>query len=227
MKRRTNGFTLVETVMSITITAMVGLTVAGASVALSSAVSDSDDYFECIQGGRNAMRQLCAEVEKSRLVVVADNNGNRLVLWAGDANKNGQIDLTELRAVDYNPSTKTVKGYAVVYPSNWSDSLREAYDPDLSLAVAALPAVLDQWVVGNSYVQARTLATGVENLTFTLPSAGPASRLVRIRMSVQTGDREMTLQEAVALRAPATGYVTYSYYDGYVLNLPYSTSAQN
>ena len=222
MKRRTNGFTLIETIMSITMTALVGLSVAAASMALSSATSDGDDYFDCIQGGRNAMRQLCSEIEKSRLIVTTDNSGQRLVIWAGDANNNGQIDLTELRMVEYDPSTKTVKGYAVVYPPNWSVSLREAYDPDLSLAVAASSSVLDRWMVDSSYVQSRTIGTGVESLAFTLPSAGPVSRLVRIRMTVRTGDRDLTLQESVALRAPATGYVTQPDGGAYVLNMPIS-----
>ena len=54
-----------------------------------------------------------------------------------------------------------------------------------------------------------------------LPGDGPDSSLVRLRMTAQTGDRQITLQESVSLRAPATGYVTYSFYDGYTMTLPY------
>ncbi len=222
MKRRTNGFTLAETVMSITMTALVGLSVAAASVALSSATSDGDDYFDCIQGGRNAMRQLASEIAESRLIVTTDNSGTRLVLWAGDANDNGQINLTELRLIDYSAGSKTITEYQVVYPAAWSESLRNAYDPDLSLSVAASASVTERWLVENSYVQSRTIGTGVESLTFTLPSDGPASRLVRIRMTVQTGDSDLTLQESAALRAPATGYVSQSDGGAYVLSLPAS-----
>ncbi len=219
MKRRTNGFTLVEMVMSITITAVIGLAVAGASIALSSATSDGDDYYNCIQMGRGAMKQLRQEIEKARLIVGVGRNGTRLILWSGDANDNGTIDMTELRATEYDPSTGTITAYSVVFPPEWSEGTREAHDLDLSLADAVSFSVEGDWNVHESYISSRTLGTDVESLVFSIPDDGPVSRLVRIHMTVGVGDRQITLQESVALRASATGYVCES--DGvYVLELP-------
>ncbi len=213
------GFTLAEMLIAISITAMVGLTVMGASVALSSAYSRGEDSFECIQTARTAMRHLRMEVEKAPLVLTAFNGGGVLCYWGGDSNSNGLIDVTEIRITIHNPFTGEITIYQVVYPDDWSDLLRDAYDPEFTLAQAMSADTLNMWVMSNSYRQSRVIATDIENCDFSLSADGPLSGLVRMSLTARKGKCEMTLQDATALRAPAVEYV--SEVDGaYVLSVP-------
>ena len=205
--------------MAISITALVGLSVLGASVALSSAYSRGEDSYECIQTARAAIRHLRMEAEKSPLVFDTFNGGAVLGYWGGDSNDNGLIDVTEVRITMFNPATGEIAIHQVVYPDDWPQFLLDAYDPEITLSQAMSPAILDTWVMTNSYKQSRVIATDVESCAFSLPADGPVSKLVRMNLTVRKGKCEMTLQDASALRTPVVDYVS-KVGSVYVLSMP-------
>ena len=218
MKRRTSGFTLMEVVMAATITTLVGLAVAGASMALSSATSEGEDYYNCMQTGRSAMRQVRNAVQGARLVLAVRDDKREMAYWVGDADGSGTINLTELRIIRHN-NDNTVIEYRVAFPETWDVSMRKAMDVDSTLnAAMSLPAVED-CVVNSSYKAARTIASDVSSLAFSTPSAVPLVRLMRIVMTVSDGGQTLTLRGAAALRAPATSFVTPGD-PGFVLSMP-------
>ncbi len=223
MTRGTQGFTLVETVLAVSITTLVGLAVAGASVALSSATSDGQDYFDCIQGARSTMRQLRAGVQSARLVLGVSNDQTALTSWARDANADGRINLTELAFTQYDAEAKTVTTYTIVFPDTWDPSMLAVYDRAYSLAEMTRSDILNsRFAPDDLYVNARVVGADVEKLAFSLASDGPASGRVRVRMSVRAGDRTITLSESVALRAGAGDYVAKADGGTFALELPSS-----
>ena len=218
-KPRARGFTLVELLMAISITAMVGLVVTGASVALSSAYSRGEDSYECLQTARAAMRHLRREFEKTPLVFDTFSGGAVLAYWGGDSNGNRQIDVTEVRLTTFDQATGEIAIHQVVYPDDWSQFLKDAYDPEFALSQAMSSNTLASWVMNSSYRQSRVIATAVESCTFSLPGDGPVSKLVRVGLTARKGACETTLQDAGALRAPVVQYV--SKVGGvYVLTIP-------
>ena len=213
------GFTLIEMTMAISITAVVGLTVVGASVALSSAYSHGEDYYGCLQTARGGMRQLHREVEKAHLMLYVTGDGSMLAYWVGDVDANGAINVIELRVAEYDAASGEVMVHRVVYPDTWDQWLIDAYNPDLTLSQAISPATIQAWVLNNTYKQTRQIATDVESCRFSLPADAPVSTLVHMGLTVREGQAVVMLQDAAAPRASAVEYVS-DVGGVYVLTLP-------
>ena len=87
MRRNPSGFTLVELVMAISITTIIGLAVAGASMALSTAHAHSESRYGSIETARSAMRRIQSSLRAAALVTYVHSNGHKLGYWAGDENE--------------------------------------------------------------------------------------------------------------------------------------------
>ena len=217
--RKSHGFTLVELVMAISITSLIGLAVAGASTALSSAHAHSQSQYDSTQTARVAMRQIQYSLQRARLVTAVGSNGNALAYWVGDENNDGTISLLELRVLRYNPDSRNITEYSVQYPASWAEWLVDSWNWDVTLAEAMSMALMEWWVAGWSYCSGRTLADDVQAFKASLDQRTPLGTLARVEFTVGDGDQATTLRSAAALRADMTHYVMTDG-TGYVLNLP-------
>ena len=101
MKASRSGFTLIEVTMAMVVISVIGLTVAGVAMALSTAQDNSQDYYQCIQTGRVSMLRLQDMLRRARLVTEVFDTG--LVIWESDTNGNRTIDLSELKRGESRP----------------------------------------------------------------------------------------------------------------------------
>lgn len=217
------GLTLAEMVLALAITTMVGLSVAGVSTVLSTAYADGESYQSCIQTARSAMRQVRRAVQGAQLITAVREDKRELIYWAGDANGSGTINLAELRIIKQKLDN-TVEEYRVVFPDDWSDTMCQASDVEFSLSAAMTVANMENQIVNHTYVEARTIATDIATLTFSVPTAAaPLARLVRIGLTACEGRRALTLKGAAALRADLTRYVDTDA-EGHVLVMPPAAS---
>jgi type II secretory pathway component PulJ len=190
--------------VAVSITAVIGLSVAGLAVSLSHAQTRSDVMNDCIQSARTAMLGMEATIRRARLLTGADET--RAVAWLGDANEDAAINLNELVLTHYRSGPGTIEQWQVVFPDGMSPEmlaalnvarpLNEAGDIDGVLGLMSQPLYCD-------YLSQRVLATNVVDFRLATDAAAPLARLAMLRLTVGPADQRMKLTNAVRLRADA------------------------
>lgn len=214
MKPRRTAFTMVEFMMAATITAIIGLSVAGVSMALSSAYANSQDYYESVQTARSSVLRMQQTIRCAKLVTTWGNGG--LAVWAQDADLDGQIDTSEVTVWQYDSTKKELQEGRVEYST---DALRQAMDAHESLASLTTLSGAVAVVNRSAYKQWRPLASNVQSFSVVGDLNNPKARLVTLQMTIGTGPGAMTLRSGVSLRADSTDRVQLSG-NQYVLAAP-------
>lgn len=214
MNHGATGLTLPELVIGITITAIVGLCVAGVTMAISTGHAESQRYGEYVQSARMGVMRVGRELRQASLVTARDSD--TLILWGGDTNGNGKINLDELVSISYDASAGQIVKYQKDFPPSW---------PDWFVALLNLEADLDDVDNANSVetylrngllAQSTVLATDVTSFEVTAEPTVPVSRLASLRFTVGDGDTAVTVSTSAKLRADKTRRV-YASGTGYFL----------
>ena len=197
-RNRQPGFTLLELVLAMAITSMIGLSVVVAGSALSAAQSSTDCLSENIQAGRISMRTIESDIRTARLVL--SGSSTALMLWKGDGNGDKLINLDEIVLLEYVPAQHLVQEVSV---TGMPTGLNTAY----TLVQAGNSAQIRQTMVSAtyaSYCNTRTLATNVGSLSLVISPAPPTSKTVLARMQIGPADQRITLTNTINLRADST-----------------------
>jgi len=201
--------------MAMSITAVIGLTVAGVAIALSTAHAHSQDYYQSIQTNRSAVMQIQRSIRKTKLITATD--GSSLVAWAGDTNANGLINLSELLLLSYDQASGELVEYRVVFPDSMDAQTRLALDVESTLATVMDPAAVEAMLTEDQYCQRLVIASAVKDFSVSAWPDVPLSRLVRFQLTVGQGQRDLTLRSAACMRADMIEAVGISD-DQYVLD---------
>ena len=211
MKRaRTNGFTAVEVLLAMVVTSLVALTVTSVFMALSTAQQHCEDQYLYVQEARNTARYLQARLRKARLLTAADSSG--MVLWAQDANANGLINVSELRVITYDAAARTLRESRVAFPDSLSADTRAALDVTKTVASLSVPANVKLALQQDyaAYYQEETLAGRIRGFSVQPDAAAPMTRLVKVRLTIGSDQRSMTLYASASLRADYTSHLGLS-----------------
>ena len=103
-RRHERAFSIAELVLALAITGMIGLSVTGVYMVLSTAQAHTDEHYEHLQSSAGVRRLLERTLRRSRLVLAAGSDG--LALWAGDDNdKPGAVlDYTNFTIANGDPN---------------------------------------------------------------------------------------------------------------------------
>ena len=217
MHRRQNAFTVVEMVLAMAITAMIGLSVAGVAVALSTAQADQEESYQYAQTARSAINRIQGYLSRARLVT-ARGDGS-LVYWIKDADGDGTISLEELGEIRRHSEDRTLRLHRVVFPDNMDEQVHAALNAQVELDCAADMASATQLIETNGRHVDQVEAEDVEAFDVAAYPECPVAKLVSIHLVIGQGERQVALRSAVALRADCTDEVAVSE-GAYVLNGP-------
>ena len=207
MKRR-RAFTLIEMVMAVAITAITGVCIAGASMALSTAYDSGQEYYECIQTGRVTMLRLEQMLRQSLLVT--DTRLGSLWIWREDTDGNGQINLSELSTIVRDPRTQELVEVHYEVPDYFYDY---GFDDSIELHEATATQAVTFLQYYSSYVAMTVLAENVSYFEATVSPEAPLTKTVGVTLTIGQGGRELTIRTAVNLRADQTDRVAWVPYD--------------
>ena len=193
-----------EFVLAMTVTAIIGLSVGGVSMVFSNAYKKNETYGTNMAMARATMTRMQDLLRKAKLVTSSTTAG--LLIWTNDLNQNGTIEKSELVLWSYSSTTQQLNEAAIVIPASLQGTL------NITLALSQLTPYSTgaALVNGDQYVQQRTLLTGVTAFNFSTDVAGPMSTLVKIDMTVGTGNEAVPLRSCTSLRADATSRVSLS-----------------
>jgi len=204
MKDRRRGFTLAELLISISITAIIGASVAGMSLALSTAYANSQGVYDNIQTGRSTMMRIQRALNRARLVTFADQG--TLIYWSRDADGDERINISELVAISYDQDAGTLTSCQVVFPDTMNPAARDALDKPVSLS-EAMSADIVGTIDRNANCTERILSESVRAFEVSAAPACPMARLVRLKITIEHDGKALTVRSAASLRSDKTGDV--------------------
>lgn len=177
---RRRGLSIVEVMISLTISAFLLVAVAAAYNASADAVEMNDRFFRATQAGRVTMNQLLTEIRRADSVEVSTDNRTLQIIRPGGVNGT-RMENEVYREYKYDPATKKV-------------TLRVYFDTKVS----PIP-----------YTPEYSLASNVEDALFGPPKREPmdngALQVVRVPVSIRVKIKgnEVTLSGASGPRRAA------------------------
>ena len=217
MRRTNKGFTLAEVVIATSVTVVIGVAVAGVSVALGNLHEESEEYYEFLQTGRVAVNRLQATLRAAGLVTASSPTA--MVIWARDHRDPGHINISELIGVYHDPTTNRMMDHRIVFPPEMSEDMQTALDIRVTLAQATDVDLAEGVFKLPQYDEHRVLANHVKELRLSSDAMPPMARLVKFRLKVGKGAGTVRITGGAALRADKTAYV--GLVDSqYVLDIP-------
>tara|TARA_B100001750_G_C15437399_1_gene561672 strand:+ start:623 stop:1243 length:621 start_codon:yes stop_codon:yes gene_type:complete len=126
-----HGFTLIEMMLAISITSVIGFAIVSIMVAASSGITSKDD------GRQSAIRLATAKIRLTAYLAPArcilDKTSLSITLWHNDSRESQTINASEIRWITFDPTTNSLQAQFVSFPSNWSDSKKIAADIECSI----------------------------------------------------------------------------------------------
>jgi len=196
------AFTLLEMTIAITITAITGLSVAGATIALSQAHQDTANFYQSLQTARSAMIRIQKAVNKAELITACTSTV--IILWADDTNNDGKINVDELLVLALDAESRQITLYRLVFPTG----LAAALNVEAALADLTDASTVTKMLTDSEYDTSTVLATDVTDFCLTASPAPPMTVMVGIRLTVGVGTTQITLRSAAAPRAAKTARVS-------------------
>lgn len=197
--RRLRGLTLVELLLALAITALIGAAIAAMFFAVSYGTSSRNDLRGLVVRQRTLTARLDASVRGSAQILAA--GGDYVVLWMGDSRANKAPDLSELRRIEYDSAGKTLISYKAVFPAGWTQAAIDA--ADTSYALTADFNAVTKALKGNSLWPSETWMTNVTEAALTYNNASASSAtLVSYRFTLGSGTTAAPVAGAAALRKP-------------------------
>ena len=184
---RCRGVTLVELMLAMTITAIIGLTVSAMLAAASYGTSSSRDLRELVVRSKTLGSRINAAIQQAdRVLAIGDDF---IVLWT-DADRDGEPSLHELRRLTFDSEQGRLTAAAAA-----ADAPSTAWTLDDDFK-----AITDALMAGNDF-PARVWASRVSHWQITPDASDPqAIRLISHRLTLTAGDLHESSIHAAALR---------------------------
>lgn len=186
---RHHGLTLVEMLMALAVTGLIGAAIASMLAAVAYGTSSDRDIRSLVVKNKTLSTRITAAVRQSAQLLDADDG--YVVLWTSDLNDNGQPDLLELRRIELDAGTDDLTSYTpdpsavdVTYDIDTDD-----FDAITTALIASDDLLGELW------------ATGVTAWTVTVDTADPLdATLVSFQLTLTGGGLSDTSVNAVSLR---------------------------
>jgi type II secretory pathway pseudopilin PulG len=109
IRRRATGFTLAELLIGLAITGVICTAIASMLHSVAYGSESQSDARRSNMAAKLLRTRLDAAIGNAKMVVAAGSN--YIVLWNGETNTDGYPDLSELRRIEFNSTTKQLTSY--------------------------------------------------------------------------------------------------------------------
>jgi type II secretory pathway pseudopilin PulG len=155
---RAAGMTLVELLISVAITAMVGAALATLLHAVARATETGVETREVVIRSHAVDSRVSLYTDSALALLDVRDDGDGFVLWLGDTRESGTVHATEIRWLVYDGDANTLSVHYVKFPEEWTQELKDLWDSDY---VAAAYADGDAWwtILADYQTQGYTAST--------------------------------------------------------------------
>ena len=205
MNRKTSGLTIIEMVLAMAIVAMIGLSVAGVTMALSTSQAMTNQSHDCMQTGRIAIDRLQDRLSKAKLITAVGDGV--VIFWESDDDGDGLINIAELVEVRHHPDDDTLRLHRVSFEDVADATVAAALNESVALDAAADCSLAGSLIVGNAEHREYVQAEGVELFEVAAYPPCPEAKMVTLKLVISDGDQQTTFRSAVTLRADCTSNI--------------------
>jgi Tfp pilus assembly protein FimT len=205
MSRARLALTVPELVLAMAITSLIGLSIAGATMALSGACAHIDQSYENSQAANLALGRVHRIVRQSRLITACDDSS--MILWRCDENEDGVINISELELVEYDAAGRLLLSRSISL-SNLSEPVRQAMDAEKSLQWSTDASNVRRAIDSSVYRSAQALAENVTAFRVSVSPQCPLARTANFEIVVGEGDYQARAFNASTLRASRTADIS-------------------
>lgn len=188
---------MIELLMALTITSIIGAAITAMLFATARGTSDQNDQRDFLMRQKALDARMSAVLRSSTRVLAGD--ATYIVLWMGDSRKNDQVNLSELRRIEFDSANKRLVAYKAVFPQGWSQTQIE--NADSAYPLAGNFNTITQSLKTGSYFPAEVWLTDITAVSFTYPTGTLADvRLVNYQLTLTDHTQTQVLIGAGALR---------------------------
>jgi len=187
--RRSGGLTLVELLLALAITGLIGAAIASMLTAVSYGTRSSTDIRSLVVKNKTLGARITAAVRQSAQVLDADDG--YIVLWMSDLDGSGTPNLLELQRIELDTGSEQLISYT---PDPSATDVEYDIDTDdFDIVTTAL--------IGSGDLVDELWATDVTAWTIDTDAADPPdATLVSFRLTLTAGGLSDTSVNAVSLR---------------------------
>lgn len=176
------GLTLLELLLAVSITSLVGLAMATVMTAAARGMTSAGDARSALQRAHAAYSRLRMYTDTG-LCLLQNDPARGFVLWLNDEKLNAKVNLTELRVFWFSPQTGLLTVERVVFPPAWDAAKQDDANVKVNPGADLFALMTDQRALG--YTQTETIADGA--IAFTVEAAAPAiAEATRFRATLTT-----------------------------------------
>lgn len=189
------GLTLVELLLALSVTAIIALAISSMLFAVARGTSTNNDMRSLVLQQKIVGTRLDTALRRATKVLASGSG--YLVVWLNDSRANGTPDLSELRRIEYDANTNTLRSYRM--PETWTQTQIDANEVNYQISDDF--NAMTNAVKGTSKFPLETWSNAVYGWTITLDNAVVQSaKLVSYRLTVQSGKQQAVVVGATALR---------------------------
>ena len=159
----TRAYTLVETLLALVVVALIGVAAAAILQTTAYGTSAQRDTRRLVVRGEAVHTRLDTAIRNARAVLAAGSG--YIVLWTGDTNADGHVNLSELELIEVPSGSTTMTDYVGQYAAG--DTVYTTSTNFYNVVQALKQGG------ANPNFPPTTWATGISGLTFTLDNSTP------------------------------------------------------
>jgi len=169
----TRAFTLVEVAVALALSGLVGVASLMMLSSLGSVTNAKYNTRVALVKDQVATLRLGSLLRSATMVLAASSD--RIVLWTHDANSDGAPNLSELRLLRYDATSREVRVHEAISPV-----------PDTAYALSSDFIAITSALMGTPVFPGTTVLTDVSSWSITLDNATPRlSHLARMTITVE------------------------------------------
>jgi len=195
-RRRGAGLTLVELLIALTITGMIGVATAMMMVSVSYGTTSKQDMRGINQRVTTITHRLNAAVRGSKMVLEAGDD--YLVLWTADTRVDEGPNLSEIRLIERDPGTHQLRSYTADFGA-MTEAQIEANDT-LYATSDDFAAVTDSLKSGSMFPATKWGDHVTEWICDFTAANVQAASLLEYRLTVNVDGSTQTAVQSMALR---------------------------
>ncbi len=163
------GLSLLETLLAISITAVIGVAISALMAAAANSLSSKDD------GRSTAIRLATTNIRLGAYIApslcVLDKSNNHITLWFEDSRTSNTVHASEIRWITFDSGTKTLSVKFVDFPASWSQSMVDEADFECN-SLTDYASVLSSFD-SSEYITTVPLVDSIETCNFWINQPNP------------------------------------------------------
>lgn len=205
-RRRCPAFTLLETLLAATVTALTAVAGTTLIFAVTNASLGTKDLRVAKNKGRYPLNRITTKIRESR--GIGDITPTAIALWEEDKNANDELELHEICSIQYDPVARTITYKYLELPGGLVPNIVVAVDDfqdlgnlDTLMAIPDLRTVIWAEEIDNFSFEGYPKNGGSSGPGTQRP--GSDTRLVEISFTVESNNETLAFTQAVSPRASA------------------------